>query len=199
VFSAVGLLFADFEVSHSLAFRQELCGNAVSELRAALTGLESKVLAEMRSDDPVRLRWRADLRYRGQGFELPVDIAAPITGEAVAAIRTAFEAEHVRSYGHTLHDHPIDFVSLRVTGVLPPRGPGEIGSVRRTAHAAEGRRPVYFGEGHGLIETPVIDRAALSPDPRPGPLVIEEYEGTTVVPPGAQTALDPQDNIVVTL
>lgn len=199
VFSAVGLLFADFEVSHSLAFRQELCGDAVSELRAALTGLESKVLAEMRSDDPVRLRWRADLRYRGQGFELPVDIAAPITGEAVAAIRAAFEAEHVRSYGHTLHDHPIDFVSLRVTGVLPPRGPGKIGSVRRAAHAAEGRRPVYFGEGHGLIETPVIGRAALSPDPRPGPLVIEEYEGTTVVPPGAQTALDPQDNIVVTL
>ena len=204
VFSAVGLLFADFEVSHSLAWLHELTDGAVETLGTALAGLEDKVLAEMGRDLPVRLRWRADLRYRGQGFELPVEIASgpmtgTLTGDTIAAIRAAFEAEHVRSYGHTLHDHPIDFVSLRVTGVLPPRGPGRIGSVRRAALPAAASRFVYFGEGHGLIDTPVLDRAALSSQPRPGPLVIEEYEGTTVVPPGASALRDAHDNIVITL
>ncbi len=200
VFSAVGLLFADFEVSHSLAWRHQLDDDAGDALGAALTSLQAKVLAEMRSDIPVRLRWRADLRYRGQGFELPVEIASgPVTGATIAAIRTAFEAEHVRSYGHTLHDHPIDFVSLRATGVLPPRGPGKIGSVRRPVAPPASNRQVYFGENHGLFDTPVIDRAALGTQVRAGPLVIEEYEGTTIVPPGASAMLDAHDNIVITL
>jgi N-methylhydantoinase A len=71
--------------------------------------------------------------------------------------------------------------------------------VRRTARPAAGDRPVYFGTGHGLIVTPLIDRSALDATPRAGPLVIEEYEGTTVVPPGATAALDAHDNIVIGL
>jgi N-methylhydantoinase A len=199
VFSAVGLLFADFEVSHSLAWRQPLADDATAALAAKLGTLEKAVLDEMRSDEPVQLRRRADLRYLGQGFELPIDIVGPITGESIGAIRRAFEAEHIRSYGHALTDHPIDFVSLRVTGTLPPRGSGGITTVRRPPGPASGTRAAYFGAGHGLIETPVIDRAALRAEARSGPLVIEEYEGTTIVPPGAQAALDIHDNIVITL
>ena len=200
VFSAVGLLFADFEVSHSLAWRHELGDGAGEALGAALASLEAKVLAEMRRGVPVRLRWRADLRYRGQGFELPVEIASgPVTRDTIAAIRSTFEAEHVRSYGHSLHDHPIDFVSLRATGVRPPRGPRRIAAVRRAAAPIASSRLVYFGEAAGLLDTPVIDRSALSTEPRPGPLVVEEYEGTSVVPPLASAMLDTHDNIVITL
>jgi N-methylhydantoinase A len=238
VFSAVGLLFADFEVSHSLAWRHELADGATRPLGDALAALEAKVVAEMRTEEQVRMRWRADLRYRGQGFELPVEIApGSVTAATLATVREAFEAEHVRSYGHTLADHPIDFVSLRVTGTLPPRGPGGIASIHRSSpergggspsgltEGAFGRtqpgggprassttgfaggppprpgedfRAVYFGDGH-LIETPVIDRPALAGAPRPGPLVIEEYEGTTLVPPGAEARLDAADNIVIAL
>jgi N-methylhydantoinase A len=50
-----------------------------------------------------------------------------------------------------------------------------------------------------LIDTPVIGREALDTPPRPGPLIIEEYEGTTVVPPQALAARDNFGNIVVTL
>jgi N-methylhydantoinase A len=58
-------------------------------------------------------------------------------------------------------------------------------------------RRAYFGAETGWAETAVIDRAALAKAPRPGPLVIEEYEGTTVVPPGASAALDEHGNIVI--
>jgi N-methylhydantoinase A len=60
-------------------------------------------------------------------------------------------------------------------------------------------RKAYFGREHGLVETPVIERWELSAKPRPGPLIIEEYEGTTVVPPQASAMRDPLDNIIITL
>ena len=60
-------------------------------------------------------------------------------------------------------------------------------------------RKAYFGREHGLIDTPVIERRELSATRRPGPMIIEEYEGTTVVPPHASAARDPLDNIIITL
>jgi N-methylhydantoinase A len=45
----------------------------------------------------------------------------------------------------------------------------------------------------------VIDRAALRLEPRAGPLIVEEYEGTTVVPPDATAQRDTAGNIVITL
>lgn len=60
-------------------------------------------------------------------------------------------------------------------------------------------RKAYFGREQGLIDTPVIERRELSATPRPGPMIIEEYEGTTVVPPHASAARDPFDNIIITL
>ena len=52
-------------------------------------------------------------------------------------------------------------------------------------------RRAYFGPEHGPLDVPVISRAALldSP-PREGPLIIEEYDATCVVPPGCRVTLD---------
>jgi N-methylhydantoinase A len=45
----------------------------------------------------------------------------------------------------------------------------------------------------------VIERAELSAEPRDGPLIIEEYDSTCVVPPGCRAALDGLGNIVIDL
>jgi N-methylhydantoinase A len=60
-------------------------------------------------------------------------------------------------------------------------------------------RKAYFGREHGLIDTPIIERWELNATPRHGPLIIEEYEGTTVVPPHASALRDALDNIIITL
>ena len=48
------------------------------------------------------------------------------------------------------------------------------------------------------IETPVMRRSDLS-TPRAGPLIIEEYDATCVVPPGARAELDAGGNILIEL
>ena len=55
------------------------------------------------------------------------------------------------------------------------------------------RRRAYFGS---WIETPVIRRSDLT-RPHLGPLIVEEYDATCVVPPGARAELDGAGNIVI--
>ena len=63
----------------------------------------------------------------------------------------------------------------------------------------DGRRTVYFGAGIGLVETPVVGRGRLDASPRRGPLIIEEYEGTAVVPPDCRAYLDALGNVIIEL
>jgi N-methylhydantoinase A len=62
--------------------------------------------------------------------------------------------------------------------------------------AAGTKRRAYFGPEAGWIETPVLARADLSV-PRQGPVIVEEYDATSVVPPGTTARLDGYGNIVV--
>ena len=66
--------------------------------------------------------------------------------------------------------------------------------------ADEQTRRAYFGPEHGWHDVPVISRAALldSP-PREGPLIVEEYDATCVVPPGCRATLDSLGNIDIAL
>lgn len=197
VFSAVGLLFADFEVARSSAFLQVVDEASVATMNDVLLRLEESVLAEL--DDPrATVIWKADLRYAGQAFELPVlvpreqDVCATL-----ATIRARFEAEHVRTYGHALTETPITFVTLRVLGAIAPEQPTAL-TFKAAATPGTGTvRQVYFGPDQGLHDTPVITRNDLTEEPQHGPAVIEEYEGTTVVPPDARVWRDAYDNIVI--
>jgi N-methylhydantoinase A len=57
-------------------------------------------------------------------------------------------------------------------------------------------RPIYFGPGHGWIDTRVYRRDSLPIGmDLSGPVVIEEMSSTTVVLPGQQAAIDRFGNI----
>jgi N-methylhydantoinase A len=57
-------------------------------------------------------------------------------------------------------------------------------------------RRAYFGEGVGMVETTVLGRAEIDGTMQ-GPLLIDEYDSTTVVPPGARVTCDEYANIVM--
>jgi N-methylhydantoinase A/oxoprolinase/acetone carboxylase beta subunit len=58
--------------------------------------------------------------------------------------------------------------------------------------------PAYFGAEHGWLETPVLTRTDLASG-RSDPLIVEEYDATCVVPPGASAERDAAGNIVIVL
>jgi N-methylhydantoinase A len=62
---------------------------------------------------------------------------------------------------------------------------------------AASNRLVYFGPRFGRQDTPVIGRADLGDEPRRGPLVLEEYDTTCVIPPDWSAARDQHGNVVL--
>ncbi|BCM86751.1 hydantoinase/oxoprolinase family protein [Methylobacterium indicum] len=195
VFSALGLLYAEVETGASVAHPRRLDAADPASLEAAYGVLEEQVLAELgETRQRLVLTRAADLRYAGQAFELTLDLDA---GRDLGQAPFLFSEAHRRSYGYDLPGNPIEIVTLRVNGRLPrdASAPGR----GRAAETPRETRRVYFGRGLGAHDTPVIGRADLAAGSRPGPLVIEEYEGTTLVPPDAAARLDPDGNILIAL
>jgi N-methylhydantoinase A len=206
VFSAVGLLFARLEVNETAAFLQ-LASTARSDDAARLFGgLRRRILGLLGvPESEILFVPQADARFKGQGFELTVPIDAGIlerpTEAMFARFAADFTAEHVARYGHSFNDaFPVEIVNLRLVGTVRAGAPASIaGSAARQAQADLGSRQVYFGATHGLVETRVIGRAGLGATPRQGPFIVEEYEGTSVVPPDCTARLDAAGNILIAL
>jgi len=76
----------------------------------------------------------------------------------------------------------------------PPASPLPATNGRTTPSST---RPAYFGPEHGLCETPVLRREHLPSEPVRGPMIVEEYDATVVVPPGCSAARDHLGNIII--
>jgi N-methylhydantoinase A len=56
-------------------------------------------------------------------------------------------------------------------------------------------RDVYFGPDVGTCSTAILRRDDVGPDGMPGPVIIEEFDTSTVVPPHASVRLDEHRNL----
>jgi N-methylhydantoinase A len=117
----------------------------------------------------------------------------------VAHLEEAFGAEHERTYGHRAGpEEPVELVAIQLVGAGLRDGKRVVNVASANATARpQAARKAYFGE-HGWLETPVLTRADLAGG-RAGPLIVEEYDATCVVPPGARAETDAAGSIVVTL
>ena len=202
LFSAFGLLYSEVEHHYVRTWRRRTRELDAAELAEAFGRLEDEarrqLAAEGFSGAAVRLERSADCRYQGQSFELTVPVTPSL------AIDEAFGREHERTYGHRAGpDEPVEIVSLRVVGRglsdrprVDGRPAGPDMAPRASQGAAAPMRRVYFGGQAGWLITPILTRADLA-TPREGPAVVEEYDATCVVPPGARVALDAWGNIVM--
>jgi N-methylhydantoinase A len=146
----------------------------------------------------------ADLRYVGMASELTVKVpAGTLTPEGFALVADAFHEAYERVYGyHYRGEQPVELVNLRVaaTAALPPLElPEEPLEAGDGAGALTGERAVHFGPG-GPVATRIYDRGRLrAGDELQGPAIVEQYDSTTVVPPGARARADGLGNLVVEL
>jgi N-methylhydantoinase A len=200
LFSSFGLLYADVEHHYSRSLRRLLRKADLREITAAWEALERQAREQLAADgfapDKTRIHRTAALHYHGQTYELTVPVSdGPLD---IAYLEEAFGREHEKTYGHRAGaDEPVELVSIQVVGQGLREGPNVPERVRpsRAEPAPPPPRKAYFGE---WIETPVVRRSDLV-KAKQGPLIVEEYDATCVVPPGASATLDAGGNIVIEL
>ena len=188
VSSAIGLLLAplSFDFSQSLVAR--LADVDLGRVDELLAGLESRgrgiVAAGGVSGDRVEVVRTADMRYVGQGHEIRVPLPeGSLEEQAHAALQEAFDAAYRRSYGRLCEGVPVEAIHWRVTvsGPQAEAAPGAFRDRRGTPLKGE-REAIFDGRPQPV---PVFDRYALPAGfTETGPLIVEEVESTTVVPPG---------------
>ncbi len=207
LFSSFGLLCAEVEHHYSRTFRRLLDRVDLAELNAAWGRMAAEarqqLAAEGFSGERLQVKRSASLHYQGQTFELNVPVPdGPIDRAAVAAIAEAYGREHERTYGHRAGpDEPVELITILVTGhglADRPRLPEQM-QPSRTEGPPQPARRAYYGPELGWLETPVLRRSDLGKDLRAGPLIVEEYDATCVVPPAARAALDRRGNILIEL
>ncbi|MFD4422168.1 hydantoinase/oxoprolinase family protein [Agromyces sp. NPDC058484] len=192
--SAYGLLTASFKRDFSVTwFQPDLADVGTGQLADACHDIAETARDEIAESGvatgELTESWLADIRYRGQGFELSV----PFTpGEDPETLLERFHAAHQRQFGHSSDQRTAQLVTLRLRlmGPKPPTAGTEISRVdepaRTTSMVIAGAR----------LDAPLLHRGGLI-QPVEGPAVIADETSTTLVPAGWQATLDPHGNILL--
>jgi N-methylhydantoinase A len=206
-FSALGLLCADVVHDYVRSELRALADLDPARMEDAYAVLEARAREELAAEglgeaktDLIR---EADLRYAGQGYELrvPLDgMPVPLDEAALVALGERFHDRHEAVHGHAARDAAVEVVSCRLRAVVP------MPKLDHGGHAAgEGgeaapydRRRAIMADG-AAVECDIWRRASLPVGASlPGPLILEQVDATTVVPPGWSARMLEDGNLELT-
>lgn len=192
IFSALGMLASDIEHTALKTVSLYLDGMQVSDLKAIKSELQQQVAGQLAGDgyqaERTMFLWEADLRHEGQATELTV----PFEGEDFDQIRERFIAEYFKTYGYR-DATPIELMKVRVAGRGLRENRLDFAAMKiaaRQGASRSGTRDVSFARGEAAVAVEIVDRGAVGMSPRQGPLIIEEFDATIIVPPDARVHKD---------
>jgi N-methylhydantoinase A len=210
LFSALGLLMADVRYDYVQSIPGRLEAVDMAELLQKFETLAARAREEFSREhiDPssVKMERYVDLRYQRQLSEITIkvpDRAAPSTLRQT--LTASFHAEHERTYGYRREHEPVAMVNLRMKALAPANSISFAELAEAFARAAGKNEPptemrmAYYGPQAGECITKIVPRESLLRGSLEGPLVIEEFDTTVVVPPQWTAALDKYGNIILQL
>ena len=209
-FSALGLLCTDVLHDYIRSELGPLDRLDPDHAENIFRDLEAKAASELAEEglDPSAAAFERDLdmRYAGQGYELRVSLSglwrSALDAEALAAARTRFDDVHARIHGHAAKEKGVEVVSyrLRVRVNVPkfaPQPQPAIPAASPSPEAIKGTRWVFFA-AQQPTETTIYDRQRLGVGANfAGPAIVEQFDATSVVPPGWHASVDRFGNLIL--
>lgn len=205
---ALGCLVADvrsdFIRSVNLEIDSEHPGDAFERLRDSYRDLQAQAESWLKDEhvdvSESRVLFSADMRFRGQAFDIEVqlgdgfvaqrDLGRRVLDRFYERYRALYNVEDVR--GH------VEVVNARVSvvGVTPAPSPGKIERSAAGESAKPARTATVYLDGRDH-ETPVYDRDALrAGDEFRGPALVHQYDSTVFVPPDFDISVDAYGNLI---
>jgi N-methylhydantoinase A len=194
--SCLGMLAAPARVDRAWSKPALLADTDWAMVAETLAKMKSEAQRELDSAGAAEVEWQigADMRYHGQGAQVPVVLPEQPVGPHLAeSLASAFESVYTRWYGRAVPGGRPQVMTWRLTGRATREGQhfewgdGRDGGSRR---AERGERPIYLPLRKAYASVPVYDRYALEPGTLlEGPLILEERESTLVVPMRAEVSI----------
>lgn len=204
VSSALGFLIAApaTEGVHSyVSTLDQLNAEKVLKIYKDMSASATKSLVEAGGDvNTITIKHRVEMRYRGQGFEISVDLPNDL---AEVDLPKLLEADFVKRYaelfGRSISDVAIETVTWRISasGPTPNIQLNFEGQQIDRGAAAKGERQVFFPET-GYAPCKIYNRYGLASGTIiSGPAVIEERESTVVAGPDTTISVDDHLNLII--
>jgi N-methylhydantoinase A len=196
VLSALGGLLADLKSDFISTVYVDLGPDSSGQIARAWHSLEARAEDWLRRDQgytgPFTIAHSAELRYRGQSFEIDTKVEP---GADWRVIADSFHQEHRRLYGHADPAAPIQAIALRVviTGIVPKPEFPRFDSQPGPAPAA-GRTEVWL-DGQRRDAAVYRRNDLASGQTFAGPAVVVQDDCTTVVPSGFAVRVDEYTNL----
>lgn len=198
VLSALGGLIADLKSDFIHTVYIDLSEGSVGAIKTAYAQMEERAVdwlrAEHAYEGAYRISRSAELRYRGQSFEIDTPIEIHELGDWTA-MADAFHREHERVYGHADRSAPVQAIALRlvIAGEVAkpafPRFDLEPGVATAAAYAKTWLDGAYH-------HTAIYRRSELRAGQTfSGPAIVAQDDCTTVVPPGMHVRVDAHTNL----
>jgi N-methylhydantoinase A len=200
-FSARGILMADIEHAFGRSGVRPFDGGAVTWVRSCFESLKAEGAARLEADGIAaadrQFGLSADLRYRGQAFELTVpwgEVALDENG--IGEISQRFHAQHAQRFSYANPDDAVELVTLRLAAIGRMARPQISASEPSSAEsAAAGSRRVYVNGQWQNIATwrrdAIGDSLGIV-----GPAIVEEDYTAVFVGPGWSLTLGRDGHLV---
>jgi N-methylhydantoinase A len=201
VFSAIGLVFAprSYEYSRTLLLevdpgRPEAIEEAWRAIHAACCRLFGFDAGDAGVGQPSTT---LAMRYRGQGYELPIRLADD-AGLSPDAVRGAFEAQYLALNGFTFADTPVEIVHWRIEIAQSEARSFAAYGFEREAVSVPAAGPLALA-GDRVVQAPRLRRTDLmAGGEAAGPLLIVDDDTTIFIPPAFTARADRLGNVFAT-
>ena len=205
VTSAIGMLAADVRHDYVRTNVQDSAAMTARELGRLVENLETQARNDLAEEGfekkDMELHRVLDMRYRGQAYEIPIDIpGGEIAKDHITKAREDFHKLHEWSYGYKRPEQIVEIVNARLTalGKLPSVKFVESEADRKHVVAPIETRDVFLRDG--FAPCPVYRREDFVPGMTfQGPAVVEQLDATTVIFPEQKVRVDSFGNIIIQL
>ena len=202
--SAIGFLRAPFSYE---AVRSFYTTTASFDIEGANRGLaeltdEARSFVRAGTDAALTIQRQVAMRYKGQGWEIPVTIEDERFDDLAAEqLEQAFTKAYVEFFGRAIDHVVVEIVSwsVRVASITEAPAPLELRRDHATDAIAAVHRPVHDATVGADVDAAIVDRADLDPATRVvGPAVIVESQTTTILASHHQAVVQADGALLIT-
>ena len=202
--SAIGFLRAPFSYEAVRSFYTTTASFDIEGANRVLAELtdEARSFVRAGTDAALTIQRQVAMRYKGQGWEIPVTIEDERFDDLAAEqLEQAFTKAYVEFFGRAIDHVVVEIVSwsVRVASITEAPAPLELRRDHATDAIAAVHRPVHDATVGADVDAAIVDRADLDPATRVvGPAVIVESQTTTILASHHQAVVQADGALLIT-